>query len=52
MLHISNVHAEIDGKPILNGLSLSVGAGEAHAIMGPNGAGKLTLGSVLGQGER
>src|SRR3954465_13564864 len=47
MLKIENLHAEIDGKQILNGLSLSVGAGEIHAIMGPNGAGKSTLGYVL-----
>ena len=47
MLQIDNLHAEIDGKPILNGLSLSVNAGEVHAIMGPNGAGKSTLGYVL-----
>src|SRR5512146_478189 len=48
MLRIENLHAEIDGKQILNGLSLSVNAGEIHAIMGPNGAGKSTLGYVLG----
>ncbi|WP_085810562.1 Fe-S cluster assembly ATPase SufC [Sphingomonas sp. TZW2008] len=48
MLKIENLHAEIDGKPILKGLSLSVNAGEIHAIMGPNGAGKSTLGYVLG----
>ncbi len=48
MLHITNLHAEIDGKEILKGLSLSVNAGEVHAIMGPNGAGKSTLGYVLG----
>jgi Fe-S cluster assembly ATP-binding protein len=48
MLVIENLHAEIDGKPILKGLNLSVNAGEVHAIMGPNGAGKSTLGYVLG----
>jgi Fe-S cluster assembly ATP-binding protein len=48
MLTIENLHAEIDGKAILKGLSLNVNAGEIHAIMGPNGAGKSTLGYVLG----
>ena len=48
MLKIENLHAEIDGKEILKGLSLEVNAGEIHAIMGPNGAGKSTLGYVLG----
>lgn len=47
MLEIRNLHASVDGQPILKGITLSVKEGEVHAVMGPNGSGKSTLAQVL-----
>jgi Fe-S cluster assembly ATP-binding protein len=47
MLEIKNLHAKVEGKEILKGVSLSVKPGELHVIMGPNGSGKSTLANVL-----
>ena len=47
LLEVKNLHVEIDGKKILNGLDLTVEKGQVAAIMGPNGSGKSTLAYVL-----
>lgn len=52
LLSIQDLHARVEGKDILKGLSLDVRPGEVHAIMGPNGAGKSTLAAVLSGREQ
>jgi len=47
MLSINDIHVQVDDKPILKGITLTVNPGEVHAIMGPNGSGKSTLANVL-----
>jgi Fe-S cluster assembly ATP-binding protein len=47
ILEVTDLEVAVEGKQILNGLSLTVPAGEVHAIMGPNGSGKSTLANTL-----
>jgi Fe-S cluster assembly ATP-binding protein len=47
LLQIENLSAKVGGKNVLQGLTLTLQAGEVHAIMGPNGSGKSTLAYVL-----
>ena len=47
MLEIDDLHVSVDGKDILKGITLSIPAGEVHAVMGPNGSGKSTLSYTL-----
>ncbi len=46
-LEIRNLHVRVEGNPVLKGVNLTIGAGEVHAIMGPNGTGKSTLAYTL-----
>jgi len=47
LLEVRNLHASVNGNSILEGINLTVNAGEVHAIMGPNGSGKTTLAYAL-----
>ena len=47
LLEVKDLHATVDGKPVLKGLNITIKPGEVHAIMGPNGSGKSTLSKIV-----
>ena len=47
LLTVKNLHVNVEDKEILHGVDLSIGTGETHVLMGPNGTGKSTLGYAL-----
>ena len=47
LLNVKNLYVDVEEKQILHGVDLSIGKGETHVLMGPNGTGKSTLGYAL-----
>ncbi len=47
ILNVKDLYVDVEDKQILHGVNLSIGAGETHVLMGPNGTGKSTLGYAL-----
>ena len=47
LLNVKNLYVDVEEKQILHGVDLSIGKGETHVLMGPNGTGKSTLGYAI-----
>ena len=47
LLNVKDLYVDVEDKEILHGVNLSIGKGETHVLMGPNGTGKSTLGFVV-----